>query len=105
MKMEFKTDMERELLSCEIIAEKCRASEDYSQNLYAALCNNQFFRDDARWVCSWRQAGAMVADLRGEGDYMDWYCSGISAFDNFVPEGVVTEEVRNDLSLLGWSVL
>lgn len=103
--MEFQTDMEMELLGCESMAEKCKASEDYSQNLYAALCNNHFVRDDAKWACSWRQAGSVVANLLGEGDYLDWYCSGTSDFGNFVPEGVVTEEIRNDLALLGWSVL
>lgn len=97
--------MERELLGCNLVAEKCRSSEDYSQNLYAALCNNYFVRDGARWSCSWRQAGSVVAELRGKGDYMDWYCSGISPFGDFVPEGVVTEEIRNDLTLIGWSVL
>lgn len=103
--MDLQSDMERDLLGSDFIADKCKASEDYAQNLYAALCNNYFARDGARWSCSWRHAGSVVANLKGEGDYMDWYCSGISSFGNFVPEGVVTEEVRNDLTLLGWSVI
>lgn len=97
--------MDRDLLESDLFSGKCRASEDYAQNLYAALCNNYFIRDDARWSCSWRQAGALVADIRGEGDYISWYCSGISPFGDFVPEGVVTEEIRNDLALIGWSIL
>jgi hypothetical protein len=62
--------------------------------------------------------------MRGEGDYIDWYCSGIQGMDddqfqeldaeskerylymknNFVGEGVVTDEIRQDLEKLGWLV-
>jgi hypothetical protein len=45
--------------------------------------------------------------MRQEGDYIDWYCSGIR--DNYdggyVSECVVTDEIRNDLLQLGWIVL
>ena len=48
-----------------------------------------------------------------EGDYIDWYCSGIGNSDDgygldhrqatgYVPEGTVTEEIRADLLQLGW---
>lgn len=65
----------------------------YAKALYAALCNNIF---EKQWSCSWRYAGGIVARLRGE-DYLDYYCSG--------SEGEVTEEIREDLRLLGWKVL
>jgi hypothetical protein len=68
---------------------------EYAKALYAALCNNIF---EKQWSCSWRYAGGVVARLRNEGEnYLDYYCNS--------PEGVVTEEIREDLRLLGWKVL
>ena len=60
-------------------------------------------------------AGGIVADMREQGDYIDWYCSGIGNSEDgyglagnkpeqgaYVPEGVVTEEIELDLNRLGW---
>ena len=95
---------------------KVRTSETYAQNLYAAMCNNDFQKmepwallKDESWGCSWRRAGGVVADIRNEGDYLNWYCSGImnegSYIEGYVQEGVVTEEIAEDLRKLGWQVL
>jgi hypothetical protein len=102
-------DLEKDLSKTDWIIYKCKNSKKYSQNLYAALCNNRFFKDNQEWTCSWRYSGGLVADLIGEGDYMDWYCSGIGAkpsidIDGYVGESCVTEEVRNDLLNLGWVI-
>lgn len=114
---------------------KVRASESYSQNVYAALCNNAFQKLEMIpvlkgevWSCTWRSAGGLVADLRCEGDYLDWYCSGIrdtglyaedgltaplteeqmarmAVTSKFVAESVITEEIRDDFLQLGWTVV
>jgi len=108
--------MEYDLVTTDWILEKVRASEDYAQNLYAAICNNEFQKLEVlpilkgqTWSASWRYAGGIVADMRQEGDYIDWYCSGIRSPDvdpkGYVPESVVTEEIENDLKKLGWLVL
>jgi len=101
-----KPDLEHDLLSSETIVAKCKNSNIYAQNLYAALCNNRFFYGDNEWTCSWRYAGGLVAELvDNKGDYMDYYCSGIYSKKNgYVPESVVTDEVRLDLIRLGWIV-
>lgn len=112
-------------MSCEWIVAKVKNDEAYAQNLYAALCNNQFVKNEVipilkeeMWSCTWRYAGGIIADIKGYGDYLDYYCSGIknvtydtvedeTAFrkKQYVPEGEVTDEVKNDLFKLGWIVI
>lgn len=113
-------NLEYDLLTTDWILEKVRSNENYSQNLYSALCNNDFQKremwpilKEQKWSCSWRYAGGIIADMREEGDYIDWYCSGIRGAvtydddikDGYVPEGVVTDEIRDDLFKLGWLVI
>ena len=121
-------NLEYDLRSTPWMLEKVK-EDRYAQNLYAALCNIRWQRcdvfpilKDEFWHCSWRYAGGIIADMRQEGDYIDWYCSGI--LDNlsdhefnqltedeknrykerqaYVPEGIVTDEIEHDLKLLGW---
>ena len=109
-----KNNLEYDLRSSEYIAEKCKV-DSYAQNLYAALCNNDFIRNEMwpilkeeTWGCSWRYAGGIVADIKQCGDYLDWYCSGImqegQEVSGYVAESVITDEIRNDLLTLGWIV-
>ena len=107
-------NMEYDLRSCEWMVAKVRAREEYAQNLYAAMCNRDFVKNDVwpllkhqTWSCSWRYAGGIVAHMAGQGDYIDWYCSGIQDEDArnaklFAPEGYITDEIRKDLKRLGW---
>ena len=121
-----KDNMEYDLRSAKWICDKVKDSENYAQNLYAAMCNMEFQKldvipilKDQRWSASWRHAGGIIADMREKGDYIDWYCSGIGNKEagfgldgytptpdpdgrDYVPEGVVTEEIKMDLKQLGW---
>lgn len=111
-----KDNLEYDLRSTEWICDRAKNSKTYAQNLYAALCNQDWQRNDVwpllkdqRWSCSWRYAGGIVADMREEGDYIDWYCSGIQGDPDddwidlgHVPEGTVTDQIREDLFKLGW---
>ena len=126
-----KNNLEYDLRSTEWICNKAKTREEYAQNLYAALCNQDWQKNDVwpllagqTYSCSWRYAGGIVADMVEKGDYIDWYCSGIGggkledeerakmssediaryewAMQNFVAEGYVTEEIRQDLFKLGW---
>lgn len=113
-------NMEYDLRTTDWILLKVRSSQSYAQNLYAALCNNSFIKLDVmqiltetEWSCSWRYAGGIIADMREEGDYIDWYCSGIrdiptevsnvdDVYSHYTGEGCITDEIRNDLKRLGW---
>lgn len=108
-------NLEYDLRSTDWICAKAQQSASYAQNVYAALCNQEWQRNDVwlrlqgqTWSCTWRYAGGIVADMREQGDYLDWYCSGISGVDedtphsNYVGEGCVTDEIREDFFRLGW---
>lgn len=120
-----KNNLEYDLVTTDWVLDKARKHEYYAQNIYAALCNMRWQRldvfpilKDEYWSCSWRYAGGIVADMRQEGDYIDWYCSGMGGLNQeydaketneewqkrtgYVPEGVVTEEIRTDFQKLGW---
>jgi hypothetical protein len=109
-----KNNLEYDLLSTDWILEKVRNSDTYAQNLYAALCNNDFIKNEVwpilkedTWGCTWRYAGGIIADIQEKGDYMDWYCSGIGPSDSskeYVTESIVTDEIKDDLLKLGWLV-
>ncbi|MGG5812215.1 hypothetical protein [Falsiroseomonas sp. CW058] len=75
-----------------------RGSALFAELLYAALCNTTWTRaaDGIEGSASWRRAGRLVATLRGEGDYADWYCAG--------GEGTVDEAVLAELRVLGWEL-
>lgn len=125
-------NMEYDLRSTQWIIDKVK-DDVYAQHLYAAMCNNDFTKNDVwpiltekRWSCSWRHAGGIIADMQEKGDYIDWYCSGIRDVNeliddqfqqltkeqqeayiqgkSFVAESVVTDEIRADLLKLGWIV-
>ena len=111
-----KDNLEYDLRSTEWICNKVKGNSSYAQNLYAALCNQDWQKNDVwprlkdqRWTCSWRYAGGIVADMRESGDYIDWYCSGIQGEPDddwvdlgHVPEGTVTDQIQEDLFRLGW---
>jgi hypothetical protein len=127
-------NLEYDLRSTDWIIEKTKESRVYAQNLYAAMCNRDFMKNhvwpilkEEVWNCSWRHAGGIIADMRGEGDYIDWYCSGIKhdttnieqeewnkltleqqlhhkELQGFVAESILTDEIREDLFKLGWIV-
>ncbi len=125
-----KNNMEYDMRTSKVMVEKAQSREEYAQNLYAAMCNNDFIKNEVwpllteqTWSASWRSAGGIVANMVGEGDYIDWYCSGIKADwsdedfrnaskeeqeryiwmkNNYVSEGTITDEIKQDLFNIGW---
>lgn len=109
-------NLERDLRSTWWLVEKVQAKDAYAQHLYATLCNNEFAPRDTwailqniKWSCTWRYAGGIIADIRGTGDYLDWYCSGMfndGVIDwEMAEEGVVYPEIEEDINNIGWLVI
>lgn len=86
----------RDIMGSTIIKDKMLASKSYCKKFYAAMCNTDVYKvgSTGEYGYSWRSAGGLIADILGEGDYLDWYCSG--------NEGYVDEEVADDLNDIGW---
>jgi hypothetical protein len=122
-------DLEQDIWQDDEILNKIRTRDDYAQNVYAAFCNMRWcpretfpalrqHPDKDLWSVSWRGAGGLVARWQGNGDYMNWYCSGMGGLNleyeniesdedwkkrtGYVPEGVITEEVQADFARIGW---
>jgi hypothetical protein len=106
-------NLERDIRSTDWIISKVRHREIYAQNLYAALCNNEYVPQDVwgilkniHWDCTWRYAASIVADIREDDSYIDWYCSGTgfqgTDFTGFVEESYVTPEIESDFDCIGW---
>ena len=114
-------NLEYDLRSTEWVCDKAKASDTYAQNIYAALCNQDWQKNEVWpllkgeiYSCSWRYAGGIVADMQEKGDYIDWYCSGMGEglgngdpdhVKGYVSEGCITDEIRNDLQSLGWAIV
>lgn len=114
-----KPDLEHDLKTSAKILTKVKDSEIYAQNLYAALCNNEFQKKELwhvlknqTWSCTWRYAAGIVAEMYNEGDYISWYCSGSGGIFTdedkmaiFAAEGTVTKAIAQDLEEIGWHVV
>lgn len=73
--------------------------DDVSDELYRALCNNEWHSESYGSVSySWRAAGGLLAELRDKGEcYLDFYGSG--------GEGIVSLRIAKLLSDLDWFCL
>jgi hypothetical protein len=108
-------DLKNDLINSSLFLKKI-SDEIYAQHLYAALCNTEWQKidmlsilEDDFWFTSWRGSGHIVSDLRNKAlgtveDYMTYYCSGIAGTE-FIKnnvEGIISEEIKNDLITIGW---
>lgn len=78
-----------------ILGDRVRSSELDAAELWSALANTVWLGPQTEQVrYTFRSAGDVVAQIRGEGEYTDWYMSG--------PHGQVADWIAEKLAGHGW---
>ena len=73
-----------------------RESDEAAEEAYAAICNNDWTHISGETAgYTLRASAALIARLRGSGNYNDWYCSGGG--------GHVSERFAKAMAEFGWS--
>ena len=108
-------NLKEELLNNEEIL-KLVQDKVFAQNLYAALAHIEWIKNKDKYnsCCySWKEAGEIVAELRNKTlgtreDYKMWWSSGsrhpCSNTCKLVPEGTITERIKELLEKMNWTV-
>jgi hypothetical protein len=90
-------NLELSILLNDKVCAKIRECDSYAKDFYGALCNNELFDNgELTEGYTFREAGELIAYIRKSGSYLDWYCYG--------NEGKVTDEVRQDLLDMGYTL-
>jgi len=76
-------------------------NKEYANDVYLAMCNIIWKKEDITNTFSFREAAGLIANLRNQGEmYLDFYPAMASGTGKV--EGTVTNEVREDLRKIGW---
>lgn len=80
----------------EIFSDRMKQDGDFCKQIWSSLANVTWKHKKSyiEYAESFRYAGGLIAEIRGEGDYMDWYCSGEYA--------TVCDEIKKALAKKGW---
>lgn len=80
------------------LGERMKTDEALCTRIWSSLANVDWYyiKSQQLIICSYsfRAAGIIIAEIRGQGDYMHWYCSG--------PYQTVDEEFRKIMKKEGF---
>jgi hypothetical protein len=77
------------------IGKEVASDKEIARDAWSALANVEWVHDNGDTASySFRLAGDLVASMRGEGNYMDWYCYG--------PITDVSDFIRTAMAEQGW---
>lgn len=80
-----------------VLGSQIRANDEAATEFWSSLANVGWFHEsqpEQEVSYSFRAAGGLIAEIRGEGDYIDWYCSG--------PYAVVASWIAEAMASKGW---
>jgi hypothetical protein len=70
--------------------------DEMAHEVWSALANVDWYNPVTHESASYsfRAAGSLIAEMRGEGHYMDWYCGS--------PDGQVSDHIARAMKKEGW---
>lgn len=84
-----------EMAVAEALGDAMKRDATLCVEMWSALANQPWRHSSGDTASySFRAAGDLIAAVIGQGDYMDWYCSG--------PYGDVSERIVDAMAPLGW---
>lgn len=80
----------------QLFGDEIKNNDDLCKSVWCALAGIIWRNDDGEeFSATFRYAGSLIASIRGDGGYMDWYCSG--------PHETVSDEIADGLLSVGWT--
>ena len=79
----------------DLFGDKIKTDDTFCHRLWSSLTNVTWVNEHSSYEFSFRRVGAIIADIREDGSYMNWY--------NQSPSGTVDKDIERGLTKLGWT--
>ena len=81
----------------DLFGDKIRNDDEFAKQIWSALTNITWTHENGTefYNATFRTAGGLIADIRGTGNYMHWYCES--------PDGIVSNEIETAMKTKDWT--